>query len=342
MKWRSVLWLGLDRFLNTPARRWAARIGFWALFLLVVFPYFLSRVITEPPGLPISQDSPANYHLNYESFTVPSFDGVPIAGWWIPSEEFKIQDSHQASPARRAKFKNIGKPVILFAHGLGTSKSDYAVNADFAHQRGYSCCLIDLRNHGESGKKYITLGADESRDLRAVMRWLREKKGVKGFILWGVSLGAASSLLAAADEPDVDGVILEACYESMRGTVDRHRRLYFSWVPKCPFVPLTLGWFRLRTGVDPDEVDLVRAASRLKRGRMFLVVGEKDLRAPASAGELLVKSSGIPAEMWVMPGIDHDSLGGHPEYESKIEAFLKSLELLQERSKAATGVPTKK
>lgn len=322
MKWRSVLWLGLDRFLTTPARRWAARIGFWALFLLVVFPYFISRVITEPFGLPITQDSPANYHLNYESFRVQSYDGVPIAAWWVlcPGD----------------------KPVILFAHGLGTSKGDYAINADFAHQRGYSCCLIDLRNHGESGNKSVTLGADESRDIRAVMRWLREKKEVKGFILWGVSLGAASSLLAAAEEPDVDGVILEACYESMRGTVDRHRRLYFSWVPKFPFIPLTLGWFRMRTGVDPNQVDLVRAASRLKRGRMFLIVGERDLRAPASVNKLLLKASGIPAEMWVMPGVDHDHLGGHPEYELKIEAFLKSLEPLQERLEAAKGAPKKK
>lgn len=306
MKWRSILSLGLDRFLTTPARRWTVRIGFWALFLLVLFPYFLSRVMTEPPGLPLTNDPPSNYHLKYESFRVPSFDGTPIAGWWVPSG-------------------NDRKPVILFTHGLGTSKADYTINADFAHQRGYSCALIDLRGHGESGKKCITLGANESRDIRAVMQWLREKHEVKGFILWGVSLGAASSLLAAADEPDVDGVILEACYESMRGTADRHRRLYFPWIPKYPFIPLTLGWFRLRTGVDPDQVDLIGAASRLKRGRMLLIVGEKDLRAPAETAALLQKASAIPAQMWVMPGIDHDHLGGHPLYEQKIENFLNQL-----------------
>ena len=338
MKWRSVLWLGLDRFLTTPARRWAMRIVFWALFLFLVFPYFLSRVITEPPDVAWSSATPEDFHLPHEPFSVASFDGLNISCWWIPS---RTQNS-LASPSRgggtggelrtqnKSSIRNqkleirnsIRKPVVLFVHGLGDSKAGVLVNAQFLHERGYSCCLIDLRNHGESDRRLVTLGAHEARDIEAVLEWLRRNKGAKAFVLWGVSLGATSSLIAAVGEPDVDGLVLEACYESMRKTVDRHRRLYFGWIPRQPFIPLTLSWFRWRTGVSPDEIDLVRAASGLKRGKMFLICGEKDVRAPAGASREILNASAIPCELWVMPGIDHDSLGGHPEYEARIAKFL--------------------
>jgi pimeloyl-ACP methyl ester carboxylesterase len=184
-----------------------------------------------------------------------------------------------------------------------------------------------LRNHGESGKRLVTLGAHESRDIEAVLEWLRRNKGADSFVLWGVSLGAASSLIAAVGEPDVDGLILEACYESMRKTADRHRRIYFAWIPRQPFLPLTFAWFKWRTGVSPDDVDLVRAASELKRGKIFLISGEKDVRAPAAAGREICEAAAVPCETWIMPGIDHDSLGGHPEYEERVAKFLNDVSM---------------
>jgi uncharacterized protein len=299
-------------WLDKPWKRWTARAVFWAIFLLVVFPYFLSRAITTPPDVSWSGATPEDFHLEYEPFTVTSFDGLKISAWWIPANHGERQATSD-------------KPLVVFAHGLGDSKSGVLVNAQFLHERGYSCCLIDLRNHGESDKRLVTLGAHEARDVEAVLQWLRQNKGADSFILWGVSLGAASSLIAAVDEPDVDGIILEAGYESMLKTVERHRRLFFGWVPPQPFIPLTLLWFRLRTGVEPDEVDVAGAASRLKRGRLFLMAGEKDERAPPEAGRAIQKASSIPARLWVMPGIDHDSLGGHPEYENQIAKFLEEV-----------------
>src|SRR3990167_7681183 len=94
---RSIFWLGLNRWLDKPWKRWTARAVFWVLFLLVVFPYFLSRVITAPPDVSWSGATPTDFHLPYETFTVTSFDGLKISGWYIPSgtqnSELRIQNS---------------------------------------------------------------------------------------------------------------------------------------------------------------------------------------------------------------------------------------------------------
>ena len=44
--------------------------------------------------------------------------------------------------------------------------------------------------------------------------------------------------------------------------------------------------------------------------------------------------------MWVMPGIDHDSLGGHPDYENRITKFLDEVD--KSRLVAQKGAPKKK
>ena len=56
------------------------------------------------------------------------------------------------------------------------------------------------------------------------------------------------------------------------------------------------------------------------------MVGARDPRAPAAANQLILDAATIPAEMWVMPGVDHDHLGGHPEYETRVAKFLDEVE----------------
>ena len=287
--------------------RWTAIVTAALACGLAALSYGLSFLITEPPPPFANTSTPARYKLAWQEFSVRSADGVRLSGWWIPGSD------------------GAARPVVLFVHGLGAAKSDCLANAAFASARGYSCALIDLRNHGGSDRRVVTLGGKESEDVRAVLEWLRREKHASSFVLWGYSLGAASSALAAVSEPDVDGLILEAPFESMRATVDRHARILYG-LPHFPLVPLTLAWFEWRTGIAPDQIDVTGAVSRIKRGRIFVATGSADDLAPPAAARLIASASSVPCELWIAEGADHNHLGSHPDHQRRIERFLMSVE----------------
>ena len=85
-------------------------------------------------------------------------------------------------------------------------------------------------------------------------------------VLWGVSLGGASVVLAAAEDPEVAGVICDSSYRSLDDTVRHHLQLFrsFRWwlrvVPAWPVADLALFWMGRRGGFDPAAAD-VRAAA---------------------------------------------------------------------------------
>src|SRR5437867_2925771 len=156
---------------------------FVVLVLFVVLPVGGSFLITnsrfqfrergpktpDAVGLPVTE----------VEFT--SNDGVALRGWWNSGDS--------------------SMPVIIFVHGLNRSRLELLERAAESNRRGYGVLLFDLRNHGESGKAYTTIGIFESRDVCAASKWVREKTGSRPQILWGVSMGASSAILAAKQCP---------------------------------------------------------------------------------------------------------------------------------------------
>jgi pimeloyl-ACP methyl ester carboxylesterase len=110
-----------------------------------------------------------------------------------------------------AKTKPASGTVILL-HGEGECKANYLDIGKNLAKMGYDVVLIDLRSHGQSTGKYITLGAKEKLDVQAIVNTLaREKKILaKPLYVFGVTFGAATALQYAAIEPEVAGVVVVA------------------------------------------------------------------------------------------------------------------------------------
>ena len=88
-------------------------------------------------------------------------------------------------------------PVIVFVHGLNGTRFELLERAAESHQKGYGTLLFDLRNHGESGDAYTTLGVYESQDVCAAAAFVENASPGRPIVFWGVSLGAATALLGA-------------------------------------------------------------------------------------------------------------------------------------------------
>src|SRR5262249_28394006 len=195
----------ISRMARSRLRRWLLRTGIIGivlivLLLFVVFPVAASFLITNsrfkyPERGP---KTPEAVGLQVIPAEFRSSDGVALKGWWNSG--------------------NAAKPVIIFSHGLNRSRLEMLERGAESSKRGYGVLLFDLRNHGESGRAYTTLGINESRDICAASQFVKERAPGRAQILWGVSMGASSALIAVKQCPGFAAAISDSSFLSFRET----------------------------------------------------------------------------------------------------------------------------
>lgn len=102
---------------------------------------------------------------------------------------------------------------LLLVHGLAESRVDMLPLGEKLAAAGFDVILPDLRAHGYSSGEYVTWGALESRDLKALLDVLDQDNALrKPLYVLGVSMGAATAIRLAAIDPRVQGVLSLASY----------------------------------------------------------------------------------------------------------------------------------
>ncbi len=298
---------------------WLKRAGVFVLLCLFLFvfgwvPWWFAGIATtrrfvyndrENAGL-----TPAFFQLASEDIALRAPDGVEIRGWWIPA----------ASP----------KGSVVLVHGLNRSRIEMMRRVPFVHGAGWNALVIDLRHHGTSGGEATTFGAKEKEDVKAAARFVRERSPGP-VVLWGVSLGAASVVLAAAEDTQVAGVICDSSYRSLDDTVRHHLALFrgFRWwlriVPSWPVAEEALFWMGRRGEFDPGSVDVRAAAAHLNGRPALFVANSEDRRMPKEIAFDLQAAAGRDAEVLVVPGKSHGGAwrDGTAAYEAAATVLLQ-------------------
>ena len=249
---------------------------------------------------------------------LPSRDpGIDVAGWWIPAPE----------PATVAT-----APAAIVVHGFTACRRDHAVllPAGMLHLNGFSVLLIDLRDHGDSTREdgRFAGGTDEYRDVLGAWDWLRSEQGIApGSIgLVGISLGAATVLLAAGSEPGVAAVWEDSSYADLGSAIDAEL--------KREGYPTVLAFggvlaARLLSGDDLVSYGPIDAVTRLGTRPLAITHGTQDSRLSVDYGrrlEAAARGGGTPVETWYVGGAEHaEAMITHPlEYERRLVAFLRA------------------
>jgi fermentation-respiration switch protein FrsA (DUF1100 family) len=200
--------------------------------------------------------------------------------------------------------------------------------AAFGHQLGYDGLLFDLRHQGASGGELTTLGYQERLDVIGAVRYALYQQGAaRPVILWGVSMGAAAALLAAAESPDVAAVISDSSFSSLRATVEHHWRLFFH-LPSFPIVDEMVYWIAWRGGFRPSDFDLANAVIRIGNRPILFVALQDDRRMPPSIARVLYSRAASPLKaLIVLPGHRHGEgfNQAREQYENAVKEFLSGL-----------------
>ncbi len=251
----------------------------------------------------LSDETPADYKLEFEDVTVTNPDGMKLVGWFIPAEN---------------------GAVIIMQHGYKSTRSELLNEAEMMHRHGYSVLITSIRAHDYSEGELITLGVYEVQDMEAWYQYLLTRSDIdpdKIGIL-GNSYGGMLSIQYAAQNKNIKAVVANSAFSSMKDTVSTSVK-HFTGLPEFPFVPLIVFWAEQSTGIKMEEIDATRWIPQISPRPVFLMQGGTDTVISPISGQVLYDAAGDPKELWFDPALGHVDFDKErsEEYETRVAAF---------------------
>ena len=270
---------------------------------------------TDPAALPDDIDVLPPVHFE-------AADGTPLRAFVVPPRP----QSGGGGP----------RATVVMVHGLFRGALELEPVGSMFRDLGCEVVLLELRNHGGSGRATPSFGLRESTDVLAALRWARARSpadAARPAVLFGVSLGTAAVALAAPQVADLGGVVLDAPMDDARSTAERMlaaapagrpRRLS---VPE-PFRSVLLFSIGLFAGAPLADIEPAKALTSLPAEvPVLLIAAGDDRRMPPESVRAIFAS--LPQRddrksLWIRDGAEH----GHvwtldPQgYRERLAAFL--------------------
>jgi len=292
-------------------RHWARRFvislllisGLLTLCYVGISTYIATKLVYRPQ-LPLS-GNPGQSGLTYTNITFPARgDGVQITGWVIPGvlPDGRLTDDR----------------ILIVVHGTWRNRTDPAaglltLSDDFAKQ-GFAVLALDLRGMGESPPAPLSMGYYERRDVLGAVDFIRSgpwpypelgRPRVIGG--WGVSLGAATLLFAAAQESAIRAVVSDCAYADIVPVFETQ-------IPEqggapALFTPGALVAAQALYGINFWAVRPVDVIARIAPRPILLIHGSADTFIPPVNMSELYAAASVPSnaqvQQWLVSGAQH-------------------------------------
>ncbi len=298
---------------NVLARR-RYRIAILVVMVVVVLygsvSFLIAQGVTNASRKPQEQ-IPSDFNLVSEDVEFFSRRGdVKLSGWYLPGDD--------------------SGPHLIFVHGIGSVRSgDKAVGlAARIVGLGYNVLMFDLRGHGSSGGDKVSGGFYERADVLGAFDYLLRRGVDIGRVgLMGFSMGAATSIMAAAQEPRITALAADSTYANASELIAREaarKTPIPGWLTPV-FMPASKLMANGIYGIDIGS--LVPEESVADLGYPVLVIhGTEDKRIPLEQGQRVADAAKEGSSIWLVPEVDHvDAFLTYPdEYTERVDEYFSS------------------
>ncbi|HEY9720440.1 MAG TPA: alpha/beta fold hydrolase [Oscillatoriaceae cyanobacterium] len=249
--------------------------------------------------------TPAIWKIPFQNVTLKSQDGLTLHGWYIP-----------------ASVKT--DKAVLMLHGHGDSRGMFVREQQilWCHPQ-YNILAIDLRNHGDSGGNVTTYGYGEGLDALAGVNYLKAQGNAR-IAAYGISLGGAAAIRAAALTPDINVVVDDCAYATVLSAFTGF--ISHDLVPGAGLVAAaTLARGNRDLGYDMAAFEPLTQDAKLAPRPFFVIQGGADQYITPQNGQNNYAAAGnCPKEYWVAPNAKHamSAVADAADYKSRLLAFL--------------------
>ncbi|MEM9773892.1 MAG: alpha/beta fold hydrolase [Chloroflexota bacterium] len=260
----------------------------------------------EAEGLDLSQ----YFMETYETVIFTSReDGIMLSGWYIPGNAYT--------------------PAIINLHGLGSCKYSVVnlMQAGMLNNAGYSVLMMDVRDAGDSDYEdgRSAIGNEEYLDALGGFDWLQTEKKHDTVAVLGNSLGAATALIAFAQEPKLAAAFVDSPFDNLPQIIQEE--LVREGYP--PFLYAS-GLIAARMRGDNIAFNNPHDAINNANGRpIFVTHGTADTRIGVHHTEQLAERASAAGEnvsVWIIDDVEHvKAVGKMPiEYEKRMLDFFNN------------------
>ncbi|KRE51902.1 alpha/beta hydrolase [Paenibacillus sp. Soil724D2] len=259
---------------------------------LIGISVYVGWQLTHPKRKPVDA-SPDEYGLHMENITFPSRSrDVQLDGWFLKSP-FAPTD---AIPM-----------TVIMSHGYAGTRLEKGLPAlalaKSIVEAGYHVLMFDFRNSGKSEGEITTVGFLEKQDVLGAIDWVQERQPSK-ISLIGFSMGGSTSILAAAEERAVLGVITDSAFSQLSPYLKDNLPVW-SNLPRFPFTPLILLILPRLIGINPHRVDALAAVDLIYPRPILFIHSRDDEAIPWSNSEGMWNRHPDAFELWVTQKAGH-------------------------------------
>lgn len=228
--------------------------------------------------------TPAEQGLKYEEFSVTTFDGLKLPGWYIPAPG--------------------STKAIVFIHGHGGMRNEGLRFAPGLHKAGFNLILFDMRRNVPGG--FASMGFHEKRDIKVIVDFAREKNN-SSIGLFGFSMGAATGIMAMALDSRVAAGLFSSGYASAPDVLMEAANRDYG-LPRYPLYPIVKFFIDLRGKMDLGEVTPETEIGKIAPRPILLFHCDADDYVASSHLDRLVRAAREPKAYWLASCNRHERI----------------------------------
>ncbi len=164
----------------------------------------------------------------------------------------------------------------ILIHGYKSSNNNMMSYGAKYYEKGYNVLLPSNRAHDESEGDYIGMGWLDKDDIACWVEWIVKQDPSAQIILHGVSMGAATTMMASGDNlNNVVGYIEDCGYTSVWDIFESELDKRFS-LPAFPILNISSTVANFKAGYNFAEASSVEGVKKSEKPMLFIHGGKDD------------------------------------------------------------------
>lgn len=239
-----------------------------------------------------------------EEVTFLSRDGKRLSGWF------------SAHPQARG--------TLIFCHGYPANRMEMLGWARLLWPEGFHTLLFDFRALGESEGDLCSIGYLEVQDLLGAVDFVAARPASSELPIgvYGLSMGGAVAIMAAAQETRLAAVATHGAYATLERAIRQRGRMFLG--PLGPVLSTPAIWWGRRWFPEhPCNVSPQDVIGRIAPRPVFLSHGAKDRIVHTGDAHALYEAAQQPKTLRMLPRSLHVRIDREvvPEYQRELIGF---------------------
>ena len=245
-----------------------------------------------------------------EHVTIKAHDNITLHADYLPADP-----------------ENSTNRIAICFHGYTSCGfNDCSSISHFLHSLGFDCLIVDNRAHGKSEGDYVGFGILDRYDCLSWINYVNERfDGKKNILLFGVSMGASTVLMAAGlkDFPENVRAIIADCAFTSPYEVFAHVLKKDYKLPEFPIMQINDMICRKKAGYGFKDCSTLDAVKHTSVPILF-VHGKNDNFVPTRMSEQNFEACVSPKELLLVENAGHAAsyYENRELYESRAAAFI--------------------